>query len=102
MDHGSILSHPQSLAVIQSVLTELVGGKQPGRRQQQQQGWEDEEAVDDGEDESSGGDGRGYDGADDGYASVRDVKTTMISQSSDVMTLDLKKFPPVLQELVSG
>jgi hypothetical protein len=94
-----VLSHPQSLSAIQAVLTELVGGKQPGRRQQQQ-GWEDEEARDDGDDESSLGDEGEDHRTDDGYVSVRDVKT--MSQASDVMTVDFKKFPPVLQELISG
>lgn len=59
VDHGTILSHPESLAAIKAVLTQIVGGDQPSA------GDEDSE-----EDEQSG---RDEDGGDERSARTRAV-----------------------------
>ena len=81
VDHGNVLSHPDALAAIKAVLTQIVGGQQPLGRAGGE-GWEDGEG--DGEEPQEGGEqqpGSDAEGVSDGQqqhgGGTREVKAAV-------------------------
>jgi hypothetical protein len=54
VDHGTILSHPESLAAIKAVLTQIAGSNQPVGSGEDSEEDEQSDSDDDGRDERSG------------------------------------------------